>query len=90
MLQRVPVGRMRYMVDLIKSFIANGPTKKHLVVRLWQEQLELTTVRGTTELVPSLKYLDTADGLRLVRIEKGRYACPESGEVFTSDDPEAP
>lgn len=83
---------MRDMVDLLQTFEAHGPTKKHLI-RVWGEQLELEVTSvfdATVVFKPSIKFLDTADGLRLVRIEKGRYACPKLCEVFTSDDPNAP
>ena len=75
---------------LIRSFDAIDSRGAKVRLEVFQEFVTGTPdLGGHIPVVSGLKSFRTADGKPVTRMEKGRYQVVATGEVLTSDTPDA-
>ena len=76
--------------DYVGSFRCQKDDGQEVVIDIYQDIIDAATRDQPTAEIGGPKSLRTQDGLTVNRLEKGRYEIVQTGEVLTSDDPNAP
>jgi hypothetical protein len=77
------------MTRLTGTFKANGADGSIRTINILTDYVEAASRPGSLE-ARGHRRLATSDGLSINRLDKGRYQIVQTGEILTSDSPEAP
>lgn len=80
------IKRMRHQ----SSFHARDEEGNERLLDVYVKVLHARTHGNPNAEIEGLKSIRTEHGGKINRIEKGEYMVVDSGEILTSDDPDAP
>lgn len=72
------------------SFLAYHKDGRCVNLNIYTDMINAGTFDNPKAVIPGLKEIKTDDGLSVNRLDKGKYQIVITGEVLTSDDPNAP
>jgi hypothetical protein len=74
-----------YLKQRIAAVGSNG---RRQVLNVWGRRINTSTLQGRSS-IEGLSEIRTVDDRAVNRLEKGRYQIVQTGEILTSNDPNA-
>ncbi len=72
------------------TFVAKDKNGADQSLYIFTEFIDASDSDDPYAKIEAKKYLETENGLKVNRLEKGKYQIVASGEILHSDDPNAP